>query len=69
MEKELTYSQAYNELETIVKEMEHAEVSIDELDLRLKRATVLLKICREKLFKTEKNVQDILDNMEALPQK
>lgn len=69
MEKELTYTQAYNELETIVKEMEHAEVSIDELDLRLKRATVLLKICREKLFKTEKNVQDILDNMEALPQK
>lgn len=69
MEKEPTYTQAYNELETIVKEIEHAEVSIDELDARLKRATVLLKICREKLFKTEKNVQDILDNMEALPEK
>lgn len=69
MEKELTYTQAYEELQSIVNEMEHAEVSIDELDARLKRATDLLKICREKLFKTEKNVQDILDNMEALPSK
>lgn len=65
----ITYTQAYEELESIVKEMEHAEVSIDELDTRLKRATVLLKICREKLFQTEKNVQDILKDMEALPDK
>lgn len=69
MEKELTYTQAFNELESIVKELEYAEVNIDELDLRLKRATVLLKICKEKLFKTEKNVQDILDNMEVFPEK
>lgn len=67
--QDITYTQAYDELETIVKELEHAEVSIDELDTRLKRATVLLKVCREKLFQTEKNVQDILEDMESLPKK
>lgn len=63
MEKEITYSEAYEELQQIVAEMEHSEISIDELDLKIKRASELLKICKEKLYNTEKNVQEILKDM------
>lgn len=63
MSQEITYTQAYSELQEIVNEMENSEISIDLLDSKIKRAAELLKICKDKLFKTEKNVQNILDEI------
>ena len=63
MSQKITYTQAYNELQEIVNEMENSEISIDLLDSKIKRAAELLKICKDKLFKTEKNVQNILDEI------
>lgn len=63
MSEKITYTQAYTELQNIVNEMESSEISIDELDTRIKRASELLKICKDKLFQTEKNVQDILEEI------
>lgn len=59
----ITYTEAFSELQAIVSEMEHAEVSIDVLDQKIKRASELMKICKDKLYKTEQNVQDILKEM------
>jgi exodeoxyribonuclease VII small subunit len=36
--------------------LENDSVSVDELTEKMKRATVLLKICRDKLTKTEEEV-------------
>lgn len=63
MSKEISYTEAHRELQEIVSEMENSEISIDELDIKIKRASELLKICKDKLFKTEKNVQDILEEI------
>lgn len=63
MSEKITYTQAYTELQDIVNEIESSEISIDELDTRIKRASELLKICKDKLFKTEKNVQEILEEI------
>lgn len=63
MSKKISYTEAYNELQEIVSEMENSEVNIDQLDIKIKRASELLKICKDKLFKTEKNVQDILEEI------
>lgn len=63
MTEEINYSDAHKELQEIVSEMENAEISIDDLDTKIKRASELLKICKDKLFKTEKNVQDILEEI------
>lgn len=60
MSEEISYTAAHNELQEIVLEMENSQISIDELENKIKRAAVLLKICKDKLFKTEKEVQDIL---------
>ncbi len=60
MGTKITYTEAFTELQQIVEEMENSEISIDELDAKVKRASALLKICREKLFKTEQNVLETL---------
>jgi exodeoxyribonuclease VII small subunit len=63
MAEKITYTEAFNELNIIVSEMENSEIDIDQLDEKIKRASTLLKICKDKLFKTEKNVQKILDEI------
>lgn len=63
MNEEISYTAAHRELQEIVTEMENSEISIDELDSKIKRASELLKICKDKLFKTEKSVQDILEEI------
>ena len=65
MGTKMTYTEAFEELQQIVKELENSEISIDELDVRIKRASSLLKICREKLYKTEQNVLETLKSLET----
>lgn len=63
MSPKITYSEAFDELQTIVAEMENSEINIDLLDAKVKRASALLKICKDKLFKTEENVMETLKAM------
>lgn len=64
MGTKLSYTEAFTELQHIVEEMENSQISIDELDAKVKRASALLKICREKLYKTEQNVVETLRNID-----
>ena len=59
------YTAAFEELKTIVAEMENGEISIDELSEKLKRATLLIKICNAKLTATEGDVNSILKELES----
>ncbi|NOX48016.1 MAG: exodeoxyribonuclease VII small subunit [Chlorobi bacterium] len=63
MGKETTYTKAFDELQQIVEEMENSQINVDDLDVKIKRASELLKICRDKLYKTEKSVQKALDEI------
>ena len=53
---EITYTAAFGELKEIVDQLENDSISVDELTEKMKRATVLMKICRDKLTKTEEEV-------------
>lgn len=64
MGTKISYTEAFEELQQIVRELENSEISIDELDARVKRASALLKICREKLHKTEQNVLETLRSID-----
>ena len=48
MEDELNYSNAFEELQEIVTEIEQGEISVDELSEKVKRATKLIKFCKLK---------------------
>ena len=53
MEKELKYEAAIAELQTIVRKMENDELDIDQMAEQLKRAQQLIKLCKDKLTKTD----------------
>ena len=64
-EKEIKYTAAFEELQQIVEEIESGEISVDELSDKVKRASVLIAVCKEKLFKTEDDVNQILKELES----
>ncbi|MFN3554813.1 MAG: exodeoxyribonuclease VII small subunit [Bacteroidales bacterium] len=59
----MKYSQAIEELESIVQEMESANISVDELSARIKRASELINICRQALSSTQEEVESILSEI------
>ena len=63
MEKKKTYEEAYQELEDIVNEIESGTISVDILGEKVKRAGELIRFCKEKLFKTEKEVNEVLKEL------
>lgn len=61
--KNPTYKEAVEEIELILKEIENEDTDVDHLAEKVKRAYSLLKICREKLYKTEEEVENIMKEM------
>ena len=62
MEKELKYEAAMAELQAIVTKMENDELDIDQLTEQLKRAQELIKLCKDKLTKTDEEIKKILSD-------
>ena len=59
MSKEQKYEEAFAQLQDIVRKMESDEYSIDEIAVQLKEAQRLIKLCKDKLTKTEAEIQKI----------
>jgi exodeoxyribonuclease VII small subunit len=60
----ITYTEAFDELQQIVQEMENADISVDELSDKIKRCTMLIKLCKDKLTKTEAEIAKIMKEEE-----
>lgn len=58
--KKISYTEAITELEEIVSVIENNQVNIDELSQKVKRASELIKICKDKLHNTEEEVNNII---------
>lgn len=56
-----TYSEAMKRLEVIVSKIEGNELDIDELGDYLKEAQKLIKFCKDKLYKTDQEIQRMLE--------
>ena len=65
----MTYAQAIEELETIVLEIENAEISVDDLSEKVKRASELITLCRNTLHNTETEVENILSDIKEAGKK
>ena len=64
MEKKETYNEAVEKLRMIVEEIEKGELDVDVLSEKVKEATRLIKLCKEKLYKTDEEVKKILEELE-----
>ncbi|MFY8109442.1 MAG: exodeoxyribonuclease VII small subunit [Bacteroidia bacterium] len=65
MSENENYTKAFEELQTIVAEIEQGEISVDELSEKVKRAAQLIKICKLKLTSTEEDVNRILKELDS----
>jgi exodeoxyribonuclease VII small subunit len=65
MKEEINYTEAYKELQQIVADIEKGEINVDDLSVKVKRAAVLIKLCKSKLTETETDVNEILKELEA----
>lgn len=56
-----TYEEALHELEAIVDKMENNQLGLDELTSQLKHAQQLIKLCKDRLTKTDTEIRRILE--------
>lgn len=62
--KKISYQEAVDEIEEILSQIENEELDVDELSEKVKRVSTLIKFCKEKLFKTEEEVEKILNEID-----
>ena len=62
--KTISYADSMAEVEDILEKIENEELDVDELAEKVKRVSVLLKTCKDKLTKTNEQVEQILKEME-----
>jgi len=62
--EELSFGDAMERLEVILRRIEGEEIDIDELAAQLQQAADLLEICRGKLRKAEVEVTQIVEKLD-----
>ena len=66
--KSLKYSEAISEIDNILSDLESERIDIDEVSIKVKRAIELIRVCRDKIEKTELEVRKIVKEFEKNPQ-
>lgn len=66
MKKLPGYKEAVEEIGSIVTEIEGETVDVDELAKKVKRAIFLIKLCRDRLRKTDDDVKNILKELDRM---
>ena len=56
----MKYEEAIKNLESIVSMMESGKLDLDQLEEKLKKAQQLIKLCRDKLTKTDEEISKLL---------
>jgi exodeoxyribonuclease VII small subunit len=57
MKKELTYSEAFAELEKLVGQLEEGDIQLDKLTTKVKQANDLIRICEAQLRSIDNEVK------------
>ena len=63
-QKKQTYREAMQEVEDILSSIENDEPDVDELAEKVKKVSQLLKFCKDKLYKTREEVEQVLKDMD-----
>lgn len=58
----MKYEEAISQLEQIVANLEEGELNIDDLSSELKKAQKLITLCKQRLTKTDEEIQKILND-------
>lgn len=64
MTNDLTYRQAIDELETILRALETDTVDVDDLTARVQRSAELIRLCKQKLRSAESAIDRVFENLD-----
>jgi exodeoxyribonuclease VII small subunit len=62
--KSVSYKEAITEIEEILRQLESNELDVDELSEKVKRVSILVSLCKDKLHNTEQEIDKILKEMD-----
>ena len=62
---EESYNEAIEKLRRIVAEIDKDELDVDLLSEKVKEASRLIKLCKEKLYKVDADVRNVLEELDA----
>ncbi|OWP63347.1 exodeoxyribonuclease VII small subunit [Hymenobacter amundsenii] len=60
----ITYRQAIEELETILRALEADTVDVDDLTTRVQRSAELIRLCKLKLRSAEQAIDQVFENLD-----
>lgn len=60
----MTYNEAIQELETILRSLETDQVDVDDLTARAERSAELIRLCRHKLRHAEASLDRVFDSLD-----
>lgn len=60
----MTYNEAIQELETILRSLETDQVDVDDLTARAERSAELIRVCRHKLRHAEASLDRVFDSLD-----
>ena len=63
--KEESYDEAIEKLRCIVAEIDKDELDVDLLSEKVKEGSRLIKLCKEKLYKVDRGVRNVLEELDA----
>lgn len=58
-----SYNEAIEKLRKIVSEIEQGDLDVDLLADKVKEATRLIKLCKDKLYKVDEEVKNVLEEL------
>jgi exodeoxyribonuclease VII small subunit len=67
--KDLTYEQAYSELENIVNYLENGELSLEESIKAFEKGIGLVRLCNKMLDDIEKRITIIIEGKDGVTEK
>ncbi|GAB3561286.1 hypothetical protein GCM10027578_01700 [Spirosoma luteolum] len=59
----MTYQEAYDQLTSLVDEIEADEVPLDQLSEKIRRATELITFCQTRLRAVETDYQEVIERL------
>jgi len=66
-EKQISYNEAYDELQTILEDIKERNVDVDKLAAKVKRARELINFCEGRIKKAEMEIEEIVKSSPEKP--
>jgi exodeoxyribonuclease VII small subunit len=60
------YAEMMEELEQILEQLESDSIDVDELSTRVKRASELIRVCRQRLVESQTEIEQVVADLDAL---